>query len=379
MKIIISARFFNLPKTGIGRYCVNLFHELQKMFPKNHYNLVSNQPIDAQLIHNKSNCDITVIPFKKYLLHKDLRKTYWEMSQFRRHVVNNQDSIVHLPYISPHFFKRNKVVITIHDLWPLICPLKQTGYKGIYDKVHTKFVKRALQKADHVITVSESSKKDIIKFLRYPEEKITVVYHGVEDYFRPVGDKTVVDNVRNKFKLEREYILYLGDISVRKNLDGLLRAYHNLPDDVKDFYDLVLAGRAKFSQTLRCLAASLDPEKVKFLGFVDNNDIAPLYSAASLFVFPSILEGFGLPVLEAMSCGTPVIGSNSSSIPEVAGDAGVLVDVTDIEALTNAMHRVVTDTDLRSSMIRKGLVQAEKFSWRKTARETYEIYRKLCE
>ncbi len=130
---------------------------------------------------------------------------------------------------------------------------------------------------------------------------------------------------------------------------------------------------------MRCLAASLDPEKVKFLGFVDNNDIAPLYSAASLFVFPSILEGFGLPVLEAMSCGTPVIGSNSSSIPEVAGDAGVLVDVTDIEALTNAMHRVVTDTDLRSSMIRKGLVQAEKFSWRKTARETYEIYRKLCE
>jgi glycosyltransferase involved in cell wall biosynthesis len=235
---------------------------------------------------------------------------------------------------------------------------------------------RFLRAADAVIAVSECTKRDAIRFYRIPEEKITVIYEGVNPRFRPASPEAIAA-VRARYGLPERFILYVGTIEPRKNLTTLLEAFHHLLAT----YDLrlVIVGKKgwlyeRFFRRLRELGLE---NRVLFTGYVPDEDLPAIYSAADLFVFPSLYEGFGLPVLEAMACGTPVICSNTSSLPEVAGDAALLVDPTDARALTGAMEQVLTNERLWATLRAKGMERARGFTWEKAAYRTWEVYQQV--
>jgi glycosyltransferase involved in cell wall biosynthesis len=270
-------------------------------------------------------------------------------------------------------FSSVRTVFTLHDLIFLFHP---ETHKPMNRWFLTLMMPRFLRAADAVIAVSECTKRDAIRFYRIPEEKITVIYEGVNPRFRPASPEAIAA-VRARYGLPERFILYVGTIEPRKNLTTLLEAFHHLLAT----YDLrlVIVGKKgwlyeRFFRRLRELGLE---NRVLFTGYVPDEDLPAIYSAADLFVFPSLYEGFGLPVLEAMACGTPVICSNTSSLPEVAGDAALLVDPTDARALTGAMEQVLTNERLWATLRAKGMERARGFTWEKAAYRTWEVYQQV--
>jgi len=281
-------------------------------------------------------------------------------------------------------FSKVRTVFTLHDLIFLFHP---ETHKPLNRWFLTLMMPRFLRAADAIIAVSECTRRDAIRFYGITEEKITVIYEGVSPRFRPASPEAV-RAVREKYSLPEHFILYVGTIEPRKNLTALLEAFHHFlatcsslsaPCDLRPAtcdLRLVIVGKKgwlyeSFFHRLRELG--LD-DRVIFTGYVPDEDLPAIYSAADLFVFPSLYEGFGLPVLEAMACGVPVVCSNTSSLPEVAGDAALLVDPTDVRALAGAMEEVLTDEGKRKEMRERGLRQAAKFSWEKAAAMTLKVY-----
>ncbi len=271
-------------------------------------------------------------------------------------------------------FSAIRTVFTLHDLIFLFHP---ETHKPMNRWFLTLMMPRFLRAADAVIAVSECTKRDAVRAYGIPEEKITVIYEGVSPRFRP-ADPAAIAAVRQKYGLPEHFILYVGTIEPRKNLTALLEAFANLQSAIGNLH-LVFVGKKGwlyegFFRRLRELGLE---ERVHFTGYVPDEDLPVLYSAADLFVFPSLYEGFGLPVLEAMACGVPVVCSNTSSLPEVAGDAALLVDPTDVRALAAAMERALTDQALRATLRARGLERARRFTWEEAARRTLEVYRQV--
>ncbi|HUV05756.1 MAG TPA: glycosyltransferase family 1 protein, partial [Armatimonadota bacterium] len=239
--------------------------------------------------------------------------------------------------------------------------------------------RRAVKKADAIIAISESTKRDIVELLGAPEHKIYTTLLGVDPPYRPVSDERK-ERVAREHGLGHSTILYLGTLEPRKNIPALLAAFSQArkSSPAKDC-TLVLAGGKGwfFNQTFKLVEDLGLKESVRFTGYVPAEDLPALYSAATVFVYPSLHEGFGLPPLEAMACGTPVITSNASSLPEVVGDAGIMVDPYNVEELAGAILRVLCDPDLRQEMSAKGLERAKKFSWEETARQTLKVYERV--
>jgi glycosyltransferase involved in cell wall biosynthesis len=263
-------------------------------------------------------------------------------------------------------------IVTVHDLERICFPFSSQDSS---EEASLKKDAIAIQKAQHVIAVSENTKKDLTKYLKIPEEKITVVYNGVNHQsFRP--------NVRSI--LPFPYILYVGSERKRKNLERLLEAFALLKKS-PDFNDLKLVkvgspGRSEsFRQvTLRKVKElGLDGEVLFIDSHIADDQLSAYYSSARVLVYPSLYEGFGLPVIEAMACGCPVITSNVSSLPEVAGDAAFLVNPYDVRDICGAIARLLTDDRLRSEFVAKGKARAKTFSWKKTARKTMNLYRRV--
>jgi glycosyltransferase involved in cell wall biosynthesis len=266
-------------------------------------------------------------------------------------------------------------VLTIHDLIFLLFPEYHLPLNKWF---LNSFVPLFIRRADAIIAVSKCTKGDLIRYYSVPSEKIKVIYEGVDARFQPVTEPDALARVRAIYGLPERFILYVGTIEPRKNLSTLLEAYKLLREEGLE-HRLVIVGRKGwlykgFFQRLRELG--LEGEVI-FPGFVPDGDLPALYSAADLFVFPSLYEGFGLPVLEAMACGTPVIASNSSSLPEVIEDAGIMVDPLDVGALLRAIELILRDERMRREMRARGLEQAAKFSWERAARETLEVYRSV--
>lgn len=265
---------------------------------------------------------------------------------------------------------RFRNVITICDVTPLLFPAAH-GRMNVW---HHRFVLPAiLKRAASIITISESSKRDIVRIYNVPEEKVTVTCLAADERYRPKPPGTAGEAV---MQIPRPYILNVGTLEPRKNLDGLLRAFaiarkRGLP------HTLVIAGargwgKSRLAGLIRELA--LD-DAVLFTGFVEDRDLPHLYAGAEFFVYPSLYEGFGLPPLEAMACGVPVITSNGSSLPEVTGDAALLVDPRSDGELAGAMVRMAGDAGLRQMLQAKGVERAALFSWERTAEETLAVYR----
>jgi glycosyltransferase involved in cell wall biosynthesis len=262
-------------------------------------------------------------------------------------------------------------VITIYDLSFLTFPRGFRGSKRLY---LTLLTRPSARKARRVITISESTKRDTVRLLGVSSEKVDVVYCGVDRAFHPLPEKEVA-SFRQKCSLPERIILFVGTIEPRKNVARLIEAYSRLRDrQVK----LVIGGaRGWLYEEVFARVEELDlTDDVLFPGYISADELPLWYNAAELFVYPSLYEGFGLPPLEAMACGTPVITSNVSSLPEVVGEAGLTVDPTDSRGLAEAMNQVLGDRALRQSMRERGLTRAGRFSWAKAARETIAVYRR---
>jgi glycosyltransferase involved in cell wall biosynthesis len=278
----------------------------------------------------------------------------------------------------PLFAKVGRYVATIHDMVPLIWPQWVTRKHRL---VVTAAYHRLGQQADLVITPSEATKADIVRHLHISPERIEVIPWGCEERFQSTGDRDRFAAVQQKYHLPARYLLFVGTLEPRKNLTTLLHAFAMLHEERhREDLKLVVAGRmgwlydAIFA-TVKTLALA---EDVIFTGFVDDEDLPHLYRGAQLFVFPSLYEGFGLPILEAMASGVPVVTSHTASMPEVAGDAAMLVDPHDPKAIAEGIAQVLAEDQLREVLTQKGLARARRFTWESAAQKTLELYTVLA-
>ncbi len=267
------------------------------------------------------------------------------------------------------------MVVTVYDLSFKRFPEAFNPLKRFYLSLMTG---STLRKSQMAIAISKSTKDDIVRFWEIPEERIAVAYGGVSEEFHPLPEDEV-DRFRRKWGLPKDFILFLGTLEPRKNLVRLVKAYSRAFEAEPSLPHLVIAGARGwyYQDVFETVHRLYMDSRVIFPGFVPDEDLPLWYNAAGMFVYPSLFEGFGLPVLEAMACGTPVVASDVSSIPEVVGDAGILVPPEDEEKLAEAILSLWKDVDLRRELSRRGIEQAGKFSWDETARATVEVYRKV--
>jgi len=289
--------------------------------------------------------------------------------------------VLHSPdFIPPaRLVGRRKSVITVHDLaylkYPEVLTPESQRYYGQ--------IGPAVEEADAVIAVSENTKRDLMALLDAPEEKIVVIPEAPDAGYQPLADPIVVARVLDRYRLTSPYFLFVGTIEPKKNLKSLIQSYASFRQDGRasnGLPDLVVAGRKGwlYSDVFELVGQLGLQKHVHFLGSVASSDLVMLYNGALALVYPSIYEGFGLPILEAMACGTPVITSNVSSLPEVAGEAALSVDPQDVDALSLALNRIWSSHELRAELRRKGLARARLFSWEKTARATLQVYESVA-
>lgn len=262
-------------------------------------------------------------------------------------------------------------VVTIHDLGYLHYPEKHPPIERTYLAWSTRYSVRV---ARQVIAVSQVTRHDLIQLNRVPQDKIRVIYSGVDDLLRPISDQEKLRALRARLGIPEPYILHVGSVQPRKNLDRLIEAFGQVKDIIPDL-SLVLAGRAGW-RSARLMERITRPdiaERIIVTGYVPDLDLPALYSGAAVYAFPSLYEGFGFPALEAMACGTPVVCANSSSLPEIAGDAALTFAPTDTRALAEALARLLTDAALRDSLREKGFQRVQAFTWQAAARETLSV------
>jgi glycosyltransferase involved in cell wall biosynthesis len=281
--------------------------------------------------------------------------------------------LLHSPDFIPPAFGYRRSVITVHDLNFLYYPRFLTAESRRY---YSGQIEWAVRRADHILADSHATKADLVSMLNVEPEKVTVVHLAADPAYRPLAEEEA-RRVSAKYGLEPGYLLFVGTLEPRKNLPGLLQAYRLLRDAGTTEAPLVLVGGKGwlYDEIFERIGTLVLTEHVRFLHDVPDADLPGLYSAAGVLTTPSFYEGFGLPALEAMACGTPVVVSDRASLPEVVGEAGLLVNADDPEDIAKALGRVLGDEALRVRMRERGLAQAARFTWDKAARETLAVYR----
>lgn len=284
----------------------------------------------------------------------------------------DQIDVFHCQYMGPPFLTM-PYVVTIHDILHETHP---EFYKGLLRYFMCRCYPFSARRAARVLTVSEYSRQEIIKHYRIPEHRLAVTYNAVSGEFRPVTDPQRIQQVKRKYGIGSNYILFVGRLEPRKNIPNLIRAYHLLKERLDSPPKLVIAGMKDFmfEHLFETTARLKLVNDVVFTGRVDQEDLPVIYSAADLFVYPAYAEGFGIPPLEAMACGVPVITSNTTSLPEVVGNAAMMVPPEDITALSQAMAQVLKNPEVQQDMRARGLRRVRLFSWTQTAARLLETY-----
>lgn len=353
MKIGIDVQSTLGRKTGIGLYTRNLLQALRRVAPQHEY---------VELSWGRTN-----------ELRTDQR-LWWQQVELPRRARSAAVEVLHVTGFDAPRWRPCPTLLTVHDLIGLLFPGNFPPVSRFY---WSYWLPRTMRWADQIIADSEHTKRDLIRLLNIPSERIEVVYLGVDKAFRPIEEQATLEALRHKYSLPSDIILYVGTLEPRKGLDTLITAYSVLAADIP--HHLVITGKKGwYTESLFRQVEVLGlRERVHFTDYVADEDLPGLYNLAALFVYPSRYEGFGLPPLEAMACGVPVVCSNAASLPEVVGDAALLVPPDNVEALVVAIHKVLNDKSLRAEMRTKGLEQAKKFAWEETARRTVEIYEKM--
>lgn len=354
MKIAIDTQTTLGQKSGFGFYVKNLVEALAKVDPKNEYVLISPS----------TERDFSTP-----------QRWFWDQFIFPRRARKARVDLLHQPCFSAPLGYSGKVIVTCHDLISIFFPENLPLASRLF---YSKWEPFSYRKASKIIAISEHTKRDIMALLKIPEEKIRVIPLAASKDFRPIKSKRKIKEVQKKYKTGENYILDVGTIEPRKNLPFLVRSFALAVREGVDANLVITGKKGWYYQGLFKLVADLNlQDKVIFTGYVAEYDLPALYSAAKAFVFPSLYEGFGLPPLEAMACGVPVISSNTSSMPEVIGKAGILISPKDERLWAKTIVNILKDKALALTLGQWGIRQAKKFSWEETARKTVEVYKEV--
>jgi glycosyltransferase involved in cell wall biosynthesis len=380
MRILINGWFIDQPHTGSGQYTRQLLKHLPRVASQHHYSIVVPRRNSFQIIDIDPTSNIQLLTSTIQPPTSNLKKMQFEQSIVPRAAATHRADLLHIPYWAPPLRSSVPIVVTIHDIIPLL--LKE--YRGgPLVRMYTGLVSAAARGAAMILTDSESSKRDIIRHLKVDGAHVRTIYLAADEKFSTHVDPIDYAALRKNYDLPEEYVLYLGGFDARKNIETLLQIYTWTQDTIGTDYPLVIAGQLPdrhdaFFQDPRIIAKQLEVEDVvRFIGPVAEEDKVALYQRARAFLFPSLYEGFGLPPLEALACGLPVIGSNAASLSEIVGDAGVLVDPKDARAMAGALIAVVTEQKFHDDLSDRAVAQAAKFSWDKCARETAAAYEEV--
>lgn len=379
MKIAFDGRLFlNKEKTGIAWNAHNLLMELLK-HSENQYTLLAfkNRQISAGILneYEKAGCNIEFCNW----FYDTFYKLIWMMVPLPHHFFfrTQADIMQFFNYAVPPGVIGNSVTF-IYDMSYKSCPHTVSRKTLLWLKL---CMKKTCKNADHIVTVSEFSKGEIIKYLKIPKKRISVVPCAVDHtIYHSEYTQQQIEKVLKKYGIKQDYFLYLGTIEPRKNLARVIAAYAKLCKERGNVPQLVLAGRKGW----RCNAIYKKVRRLKlenrviFTGYVEQKDSPILMCGAVIFVFPSLYEGFGMPPLEAMACGTPVIVSNTTSLPEVVGDAGIMVNPESESEIYKAMRLLLENKRYRTKLAQLGKKRAEKFTWKKSAEIMDGLYKKLC-
>lgn len=369
MKIGFDATSLCRKKTGIEYYTLNLIKSLLRFDRANLYVIFFRKEIPSELEEFRGTAKFIVSPFDNQIFCEQVWLPYIALKE--------KADLVHFPAFPPALLTSKKYILTIHDatIWKFPDTL---SWKGRY--YLKPLTAMAALRAARIVTVSESSKRDIAQCARIPADKIVNAGEAIGEGFEVIEDKGFLESIRTRYTLPKKYILSVGSIEPRKNLSLLLDAYKQLRSDPA-FADcgLVLTGRKAWGNDLLLnKIRELKLEKnVHVTGYVPEKDLDAIYNMAEIFVFPSYYEGFGLPPLEAMACGAPVIASNASSLPEVLGDAAIFIDPHNAGDLAERIKRIMQDEGLRKELRTKGFARSKIFYWEDTAKKIMDIYRSL--
>lgn len=347
-------------KTGTEHYAAALLQHLLKIDQVNTYRVYTHQRLDLDYL-NVPNVEQRPIELPRLWTQVGLAKEVWA----------NQPDVLFIPaHTMPIIHKSGlKTVVTIHDLGYEYLPQHHQFPQKLYLNRTTEY---AASHATRLIAVSQFTKQDLINKLHVPQERIDVVYEGVEPMARPL--ESDIQAVKNKHNLTSKYLLFVGTIQPRKNLIRLIEAFANLSSQHPDLQLVLAGGKGWLSHEIYQAPAQFKVEdKVKFLGYIDEVDKPALYAGAEATALVSLFEGFGLPVIESMAVGTPVIASSSSSLPEVVGQAGVLVDPENVQDITQGLEKIISQAELREQCVSLGYEQSKKFNWQKAAQKTLAV------
>lgn len=367
MKFSIDARGINLYKgSGIGTYTENLLRELLNIDTKNNYSIFWTG--ENYENYKKANSKI-IFTSRKH-------GTFYENYYYPNYIEENNIDMHHIPQngIGLNELYTSPLVVTIHDLIPYILP--ETVGRG-YLQRFLRDMPLIVNNSKIILTVSEYSKRDIIKFFPFVnEKKIFVTPLAANKSYKPLNKSTCIEYIKNKYSIDSPFLLYIGGFSTRKNVKELIIAFKKIQNSLKKDYKLVLCGSIKdegMKLQQLCKELLID-DKIIFTGFIPDDELPLFYNAAELFVYPSLYEGFGLPPLEAMSCATPVITSNLTSIPEVTKDCAILIDPFNKDELASSILNLLNSESLLQEYSQKGYKNSLDFTWRNTAIATLKAY-----
>ena len=371
MKIAIDATIIRKENTGTSFYIINLINGLAKIKDGNDYYIFMNNELFKEFFNFENN--------NFHIINKNFKnrifRVIWQFFLFPFELKKLKVRVLHSPnYITPLFKLGFKVIVTIHDLTFYLFPEKFTVTKRLFFKYMLPLF---IKISDKIIAVSNNTKKDILKFFKICERKVIVTFESYPEYYTYNNDSND-QNILTKYGIGSKYLLFVGMIEPRKNILSILKSFKEIDSDLE--LDLVIAGKKgwyykEIELYLEKLLRIGIKNKIIFTGYVSEPELKYLYQNAFIFIYPSIYEGFGLPPLQAMACKVPVIISNLSSLPEVVGNAAIMVNPYDIDKISEAIRTLYNDLDKRSELVNKGVIQAKKFSLENFAKNTIDVYK----
>ncbi len=372
MKIGIDARMYSTEFTGIGRYVYELTRHLAETDTKNEYVLFMNEPEFSMYEPPNKRFSKVLVNARHYSLKEQL-SYYWALERAGL-------DLMHFTHFNAPMLYRRPSIVTIHDLTLSFFPGKKMN-SAFYRAAYNLVLKTSVKHAKKVIAVSENTKQDLVDIVHVNPGKVEVIYEGVCEHFGPRADKEKVEDVMRKYGISKEYLLYTGVWRGHKNLVNLIRSFALLREGPEGFdLSLVITGEEDpyYPEVKRTVSELGLEHHVIYTGMVPEAELVTLYQGATAYVFPSLYEGFGLPPLEAMRCGTPVVASRTSCIPEICGEHNaVYFDPYDPEDMANGIRRVLLDENLRDELRECGLKHSLKFSWEKMAEKTLKVYQEF--
>jgi glycosyltransferase involved in cell wall biosynthesis len=372
MRIGLDATAIPLNRAGAGNYIFNLMAGLARIDAENQYFIFSKpEHIKEWKITQPNFLFLSCASGYRPL------RLAWEQCVLPMMVRQHKIDLLHSPHYTMPLLCPCRSVVTFCDMIFFLHPEVHSLSKRIFFRA---MMSASSRRADAIIAISESTARDVRDLLRVAPDKVHAIPLAAGSNYRPIADRNAVNRVCRQYGLQAgEYVLFIGVLEPRKNIPVLLHAYRELANrGIRQKLAIVGKKGWMFDEIFSTVQTLKIEDKVVFTGYVPEKDLPALYNGACLFVYPSLYEGFGLPVLEAMSCGTPVVTSNVSSMPEIVGDAGILVDPHDVHQLTEGLIKVISDDNLGRSLRQRGLERAAHFSWERTARETLQVYYNVC-